>query len=132
MKPAGLLLHPTPYLERRRLSEPWAALLLAVLTAAATANWGSRWAKLGAEEQEGPSGGSWMPPKDCIPPVPFVLAGFAKIHCISPCRCPWGEQLPHSGVFFVSPLKYIYVFIAEGRKCLLTFTSLQALWGFDF
>lgn len=104
------------------------ALLLSILTTAGGAD-GPNWV---LRSRKDPQGVSWVPLKCCVPPAPFVLAGFVKIHCISLCRRPWGEQLPHSGVFFVNPLKYICAFISEGRKCLLTFTSLQALWGLDF
>lgn len=65
MKPAGLLLHPTPYLERRRPGEPWASPAPSVLSAAVTASW----AKLGAEEQERPSEGSWVPPPSAVFPL---------------------------------------------------------------
>lgn len=125
MKPAGLLLPPTLYPERRRPGEPRASPAPFGPDPQQGCAAGCH-SKLGeqvgqTEGQERPSGESWMPPKCCIPPVPLVLAGFAlkqtpKIHCISPCRCPWGEQLPRSGVFFVSPLKYICIFISEGKN----------------
>lgn len=57
----------------------------------------------------------------CIPPTLLVSAGFAlkqtpKTHRTSPHRCPWGEQLLRSVVFFVNTLQCICKIRSWGKK----------------
>lgn len=72
MKPAGLLLPPTLYPERRRPGEPRASPApfgpdrARVVLLAVTASWGSRWAKLrGRKDPQGGPG--------CLPSAVFPL-----------------------------------------------------------